>query len=64
MLDKKDEHGFIENIGIAKTCLDSAAALEMHDIEWQIPILVSVTEQVVGKVNVFSVHEIVFIKQA
>ena len=64
MLDKEDEHCLIEHIGITETGLDGAAAFEVHDVERQVPVHVTVTEQLIAEVNVLAIHEIVLVKQS
>ena len=64
VLAEEDEHGLIEGVHISERRLLSGLALVVHYLERQIPVLPASLEKPVRQVDVFAIHEEVFVEQA
>ena len=62
MLAEEDEHGLIEHMHIAKRGFLGGLTFIMDDVVGQIPVLPSTLYQAVGKVDILTIHEEVFIQ--
>ena len=63
MLDKEDDHRLIEHVGMAEAGLDGATALEVYNVERQVPVLITVMQQLIRQVDILAIHEVVLIEQ-
>ena len=64
VLAEEDEHGFVEHVHVAETGLLRALSLVVQDAQGQVPVLPSGFEQPVAQVDVFAIHEEVFVEQS
>ena len=62
MLLEEDEHSVVKDVHVAKRVLVRALALVVQDGIGHVVVLVAILLQAIGEVNVFAVHEIVFVK--
>ena len=62
MLSEEDEHGLVKRVDVAVTALVGRFALIVDDGRRDIPVAVSCLEKAVGEVDVFAIHEELFVE--
>ena len=62
VLAVEDEHRLVEHLHIAHRVFFGAFALVVEHVHRQVPVLVALFHHAVGEVDVFAIHEEIFVK--
>ena len=64
MLAIEDEHGIVERMHIAHGVFFSAFTFVVNHVHWQIPVVEAGLHYAIRQVNVFAIHEEIFVEAA
>ena len=59
-----DDHGFIEHTDVTDGGLVAASSLIVYDLTGQIAVVPPCIEEATGEVDIFAVHEEIFVEQS